>query len=135
MFKLPMVGRVLKQLFRKSATNPFPAPHLPVSVTAYLEDVAAGKAKMNPPIDVPQDYKGKIAYLKERGCTACGLCARVCPAYAITVNKAKKCITIYTGHCIQCGQCTEVCPKGSLVMTRQFLNATTDRYAPDMILE
>jgi len=134
-FKLPMLGRAVRQLFRKGATNLFPAAHLPRSVTRYLEDAAAGKVKVNPPVAVPPGFKGKIVYLKDRGCTACGLCARVCPARAIVLNRADKRITIYTGHCIQCGQCVDICPRGSLALSGEFLTATVDRYCAGMILE
>ncbi len=135
MFRLPMLQRVLKQLFKKPATNPFPARHLPPSVTDFLALVAEGKATINAPIEVPEGFKGQIIYDKEKGCTACGLCARVCPANAIEINREDKCITLYRGHCIQCEQCTEVCVKKSLYMSKEFLTATTDRYSAEMVLE
>lgn len=133
MFRLPMVPRVLKQLFNKPATNPFPARHLPKSITRFLEKVAAGKAELVLPIEVPEGFRGKIGYNPE-GCTACAMCARVCPANAIEVNREEKTVTVYVGHCIQCGQCTEVCPKNNLFMTKEFLTATTDRYSKEMVL-
>ncbi len=134
MFRLPMVARMMRQLFSKPATNPFPARHLPRSVTEFLQLVAEGKAHMVAPVGTPQGFKGKIEY-EAADCTGCSLCARVCPANAIEVHKELKCITVYAGHCIQCGQCTEVCGKSSLVMGNEFLTATRDRYAPDMIIE
>lgn len=135
MFRLPMMRRVLKQLFMKPATNPFPARHLPPSVTDFLKLVGEGKASIHPPVEVHEGFKGKLIYNKESGCTGCSLCARVCPANAIEVNREEKCITVYNGHCIQCEQCTEVCMKNSLVMTKEFLTATTDRYSVDMVQE
>ncbi|MBN1595104.1 4Fe-4S binding protein [candidate division FCPU426 bacterium] len=134
MFQLPMLPRVLKQLFNRPATNPFPAVHLPKTMTGFLHQVATGKAKMHPPVEVPEGFRGKIGYHSE-GCTYCGMCAKVCPARAIDVSRENKCMTVYAGHCIQCAQCTEVCPKGNLFMTKEFLTATTDRYAQDMVLE
>jgi formate hydrogenlyase subunit 6/NADH:ubiquinone oxidoreductase subunit I len=134
-FKLPMAGRALRQLFKRSATNLFPAPHLPRSITRYLEDAAAGKVTIIPPVATPPGFKGKIVYRKDKGCTACGLCARVCPAHAIVVNSPEKRIVIYTGHCIQCGQCVDICPRGTLALTDEFLTATEDRYGAGMILE
>ena len=135
MFRLPMLRRTLKQLFKKPATNPFPAKHLPPSITKFLEAVGEGKASIHPPIEVADGFKGKLVYDKEKGCTGCGLCARVCPANAIEVDRENKGIRVYAGHCIQCEQCTEVCMKGVLYMSKEFLTATTDRYSKEMVLE
>ena len=75
-------GTLIKQLFGKPATNPFPVKHMPRSVTAVLQKVAAGQAAIHPPIPTPKDLRGKIAYDREK-CIGCGLCVRVCPASVI----------------------------------------------------
>jgi formate hydrogenlyase subunit 6/NADH:ubiquinone oxidoreductase subunit I len=38
-------------------------------------------------------------------------------------------------QCIFCSQCTDICPKGGLRMTDEFLLATEDRYAENLIVE
>ena len=40
--KLPFFAQLFKSLTQPPATNPFPAPHLPPSVSDYLDDVRAG---------------------------------------------------------------------------------------------
>jgi len=46
-------------------------------------------------------------------CRACGLCARVCPANAIS-GKVKESFTIDPEQCIKCGTCLEKCPFGAI---------------------
>ncbi len=46
-------------------------------------------------------------------CKGCGICAKKCPADAITGEK-KKPYTIDTAKCIKCGACIEACPFGSV---------------------
>lgn len=130
---LPMISRLVMQIFKKPATNPFPARYLPDSVTDFLHDVEAGRAKINPAVNVPEGYRGKIQYDSSK-CNACGLCARVCPANAIEVNKEAKNIVVYVGQCIACGQCTDMCNKSMLEMGDEFLSADTDRYSKPMVV-
>lgn len=46
-------------------------------------------------------------------CKGCGICAKKCPADAISGEK-KKPYTIDTSKCIKCGACIEACPFGSI---------------------
>ena len=47
-------------------------------------------------------------------CTACGLCTKVCPYNAITLNKELKRIEIVEAACGGCGTCAAECPFGAL---------------------
>ncbi|MBI4858227.1 MAG: NADH-quinone oxidoreductase subunit NuoF [Acetobacterium woodii] len=51
--------------------------------------------------------------IDENTCKGCGICAKKCPADAITGEK-KKPYTIDTAKCIKCGACIEACPFGSI---------------------
>ena len=47
-------------------------------------------------------------------CKACGLCVKVCPYNAITLNKELKRISIAEAACGGCGTCAAECPFGAL---------------------
>ena len=49
-------------------------------------------------------------------CTACGLCARVCPYNAISVDKEMKRTEVVEAACAGCGTCGAECPFGALTM-------------------
>lgn len=49
-------------------------------------------------------------------CVYCTLCAKKCPAGAITVDRAAKTWTLDEERCIGCGTCHEVCPKKCIIM-------------------
>ncbi len=132
--KLPFFAQLFKSLARPPATNPFPAPHLPPSVTEYLDDVRAGQAKLNPPVPFPPGGRGRIAY-DPAACIGCKLCIKVCPAHAIDFIPEAKKIRIFRAQCIACGQCTEVCAKKCLSMDGEFLQADTDRNSPALVAE
>lgn len=134
MKKLPSVPMVLKQLFRKPATNLFPAKHLPPSITEFLNLVSAGKASIHPPVPTPEKFRGKIVYDRDT-CIGCKMCIRVCPANAIEFIPETKRVRIWITQCIFCSQCNDVCPKNSLSMSSNFLLATEDRYAESQIVE
>ena len=57
--------------------------------------------------------RGRIA-IDIDTCIFCGICARKCPADAITVMRDAKSWTISRMGCVQCNSCVEVCPKGCL---------------------
>ncbi len=132
----PIIPELLKQLGRKPATNAFPAPHLPPSVTEFLADVAAGRTELIAPVPTPVRFRGKIAFDSEK-CNGCGLCLSVCPAHAIERSgpgKRDK-MMVYVAQCCSCEQCTAVCARGALTMTDEFLTATYDRYSEDLVLK
>ena len=49
-------------------------------------------------------------------CTACGLCARVCPYNAITVDKELKRSEVIEAACAGCGSCGAECPFDAITM-------------------
>jgi formate hydrogenlyase subunit 6/NADH:ubiquinone oxidoreductase subunit I len=128
-----MIPELLKQLFKKPFTNKFPVKYIPDSTTKFLDEVKKGK-KINPPIDVPPNFRGKIKYDRKK-CIGCGLCARVCPSNAIELIPEKKKIKIYVARCTFCSQCTDVCPKKALTMSDEWLLADTDKYSDNLIVE
>jgi heterodisulfide reductase subunit A len=50
-------------------------------------------------------------------CKACGLCVKVCPYNAITLNKEKKRIEIIEAACGGCGTCAAECAFGALTQS------------------
>ncbi|HID85889.1 MAG TPA: hydrogenase iron-sulfur subunit [Anaerolineae bacterium] len=57
------------------------------------------------------------AVVDEAKCTACGLCARVCPYGAITVDpKAKVPASVVEAACAGCGTCAAECRFGAIAM-------------------
>jgi len=58
------------------------------------------------------------AQVDESRCTACGLCARVCPYHAIFVDtKAKTPARITQAACAGCGNCAAECREGAIEMS------------------
>lgn len=64
--------------------------------------------------------KGKVTVeaitpiLNVEKCKACGLCVRVCPYNAITLNKELKRVEIVEAACGGCGTCAAECPSDAL---------------------
>lgn len=49
-------------------------------------------------------------------CVYCTLCAKKCPAGALTVDRANKTWTLDEDKCVACGTCAEACPKNCIIM-------------------
>ena len=115
-----MQKELLRQLFRKPFTNLFPAKHAPKSVLGLLKKVEAGEAKLNPPVEVPEGFRGKIKYNREK-CIGCRLCIKVCPAGAFDFLEKEKKVKYHLSRCCFCAQCVDVCPVNALESTKEFL--------------
>jgi len=108
----------IKHLFKRKATVKYPETKREIS------DIWRGLHVLK------RDDKGA-----ER-CTACGLCAVVCPAEAITMEAAERkkgeenlyreekyaaTYEINMLRCIFCGLCEEACPKEAIFLTDRIL--------------
>jgi len=132
--RLSMLPQVFVQMFKKPFTNKFPAKYTPSSTTRFLENVQNGKTKINPPVETPPGFRGKIQYDREK-CIGCQLCIKVCPSGAIEFKPEEKKIKIFLARCTFCSQCNDVCPVNCLSMSNEFLLADTDKYSKSLIVE
>lgn len=132
--KFVMIPKVFVQMFKKPFTNKFPVKYAPGDVTGLLKQVGEGKVAINPPVETPPNFRGKIQYDKE-SCIGCKLCMKVCPTAAIQFKEEEKKIKIFLARCCFCAQCNDICPKDSLSMSNEFLLADTDKYSNDLIVE
>jgi formate hydrogenlyase subunit 6/NADH:ubiquinone oxidoreductase subunit I len=129
-----MIPQLFAQLFKKPFTNKHPRKYIPSSSTSFFKDVQSGKESVNPPVETPDRFRGKIVYEKEK-CIGCKLCLKVCPSEAIVFKKEEKKIKIYLARCTFCAQCTDVCPVSCLHMSKEFLLADTEKYSPALLVE
>jgi ferredoxin len=67
----------------------------------------------------PKDFRGPVK-IDVKKCIGCGMCAYVCPSYAVRVTEHEdSCEWRYLpGNCTFCGRCMTVCPAQALHMER-----------------
>jgi formate hydrogenlyase subunit 6/NADH:ubiquinone oxidoreductase subunit I len=124
---------IVKQLFSKPATNLFPAKYAPESTLGLLDKVAKQEVALNPPVELPPQFRGKIAYDREN-CTGCQQCVKICPTRAIEFLPEERKIKIFISRCCFCAQCVDVCPVHTLAMTDGFLLSSYDKYADELVI-
>jgi dihydroorotate dehydrogenase subfamily 1 len=94
-----------KQLYKKIIDD------LPKSLEKYgfnsIEEVIATQ------LENPVKYKANVPTLIEDKCIRCMLCVKVCPYFAITMQRV---ITFDPNKCFECGLCVVKCPTDAIVM-------------------
>jgi len=79
------------------------------------------------------------AEVNPQECTSCGICAKVCPYNAITVDvRAKTSAHVTTAACAGCGTCAAECPVGAIEMhhfTDAQIEAQIDAILQDKPME
>lgn len=130
---MSIVKILLKQLFLTPATNKFPAKYAPKSATEFLNKVQKDAKLLNPPVEVPPNFRGKISLNRDK-CTGCQLCIKVCPTKAIEFMPEEKKVKIFVSRCCFCAQCNDICPTGALSMTDEFMLSSYDKYADELVV-
>ena len=101
---MPFTKTILKNLFTKPVTNPYP----------QVQRV------------YPQRTRGHISVDMDV-CILCGMCSRKCPADAIVVDREARTWSIERFGCIQCGYCVESCPKKCLKMLQSYTQPAAEK--------
>jgi NADH-quinone oxidoreductase subunit I len=90
-------------------------------------------------VTLPEAYRGRPALVANpdgtERCVACGLCEKICPAFAIAIvgdersdgSRYPASYTLDLSRCVYCGYCEEVCPKEAIVMSDEYEGLCTTR--------
>ncbi|WGI16706.1 4Fe-4S dicluster domain-containing protein [Methanonatronarchaeum sp. AMET-Sl] len=131
-----IMRKISKQVFKKHTTNLFPARYAPDSILQVLQLLDKGEIELNPPIEIPPDFRGKLKY-DEETCVNCYQCLNVCPTQAMQVHEeeGEEKITFYTARCTFCQQCADICPVDAIEMTEEFITLSAfDKYDSNLIV-
>ena len=104
---LLVTGTHIKKLPVKKAIPPKPAAPAGEKPAEAPTGEAAAEVK-------PRD-DGKPVQDASK-CVYCTICARKCPAGALTVDRAAKTWTLDEELCVGCGTCAEACPKKCIII-------------------
>lgn len=69
--------------------------------------------------------RGAITFDDDK-CTACGACAKKCPAAALEVDRLAKALTFHPFQCIVCEACREICTRDAIGLLAAHRAPATD---------
>lgn len=69
--------------------------------------------------------RGRIIF-NDKTCILCSICARKCPADAITVDRSTGKWALDAFRCVVCSECVSVCPKKSITMSNKRRNGSEE---------
>lgn len=75
--------------------------------------------------EVPENFRGKPEIDREK-CVTCGLCERICPPKAITLDDEEKPV-VNLGRCIYCAECADACPTEAIQRSNEYELGLYDR--------
>lgn len=124
---LMVKGTFIKAPPKKPAPKPAaPAATNPAQATKAAPAAEKAEPKPAPAEEKKEEPKPAPAEIKPRDdgkpvqdpskCVYCTLCAKKCPAGALTVDRAAKTWTLDEDVCVACGTCAGVCPKDAIVI-------------------
>ena len=112
---LIVTGKVIKKPPVKKAPPAAPkAPAADAAPTA-APAAAAAPAEAAPAAEIKPRDDGKPVQDPSK-CVYCTLCAKKCPAGALTVDRAAKTWVLDEDVCVGCGTCAEACPKKAIII-------------------
>ena len=110
---LIVTGTFIKKPPVKKAPPPKPAA-APAAAEAPKAEAAKAEPAA-PAAEIKPREDGKPVQDPNK-CVYCTICARKCPAGALTVDRAAKTWTLDEDACVACGTCAGVCPKNAIIM-------------------
>ncbi len=92
-----------------------PAAPKPAAAPAPKAEAKPAEPAPAPAAEIKPRDDGKPVQVPSK-CVYCTLCAKKCPAGALTVDRAAKTWTLDEDNCVGCGTCAEACPKKAILM-------------------
>jgi ferredoxin len=112
----------------QKATPPVPAnrqekstSHKHTKLMALLRTLTENS--LNQPLFIPADEALFAEISINSSCTACGVCAAICPTGALKMSKNNEsiCISFHAGTCVGCGICAAVCRPSAIERSETVL--------------
>ncbi|MCR5664558.1 MAG: 4Fe-4S binding protein [Oscillospiraceae bacterium] len=114
---LMVTGSFIKKKPVRKAPPPKPAapaaPEAPKAEESKSAEEKPAEAPAAPAVQPREDGKPVQDPSK---CVYCTICARKCPAGALTVDRKEKTWVLDEDLCVACGTCAGACPKQAIVM-------------------
>lgn len=97
------------------ATGPVSREEELASLKQQAEALKQQKQQVERRIAELQSGRKAVAFVQAEKCTACGICADVCPVNAITIEQHA---VVNPELCTACAACVSECPNGAIVITQ-----------------